>query len=529
MSTSTRTLASRVAAGAGALALTLAGLGGIAATAAADISVGNIDPDATGTLNIHKLESGSMEDGPGTPNDATDKTGKGVADVVFTAYEITNLDLTTQAAWNGLDSLNVPADACGSDYATPALTLPGGTAATFGSGTASAPTTDNGNTTISGLSVAAYLVCETSAPATVATKAAPFLVTIPFPNNTANNASTQDGSWLYTVDVYPKNTVVLAPTKGIEVTANGLQTAAQLEFPVTVTVPSIAEDDEFTYFYVTDPLNAALTDGKVASVMLDDEAVDSSYYTVTEGQDLKVEFNADGFAFLKGKADSKLVITFTATANSVTESGNIPNTAHLFVDTKNSDNPPDNPPDNPTNPVVSNWGNAVITKADADNGKTLAGATFQVYNSSDPFAASCDKGTATGNPVAIGGVDTFTSDANGQINLAGLFVDSLVGEAGQTEDQISPEHSTRCYVLVETAAPAGYTLPTGDAANTALKITAGTTTADNITIDNTKQNVPNLPLTGANGQLLMMLIGAALVLLAAGSVLVARNRQRAQG
>ncbi|MBE6481551.1 MAG: LPXTG cell wall anchor domain-containing protein, partial [Actinomyces ruminicola] len=79
------------------------------------------------------------------------------------------------------------------------------------------------------------------------------------------------------------------------------------------------------------------------------------------------------------------------------------------------------------------------------------------------------------------------------------------------------------------AAPAGYTLPTGDAANTALKITAGTTTADNITIDNTKQNVPNLPLTGANGQLLMMLIGAALVLLAAGSVLVARNRQRAQG
>jgi len=524
MSTSTRTLATRVTAGAGALALTLAGLGGIAATAAA-ADLGNINPDAKGTLNIHKLESGSMEDGPGTPNDATDKTGKGVADVVFTAYKITNLDLTTQAAWDGLASLNVPADACGSDYATPALTLPGGTAATFGIGSVSDPTTDNGNTTISNLEVAAYLVCETEAPATVAKKAAPFLVTIPFPNNTANNASTQNGEWLYTIDVYPKNTVVLAPTKGIEITANGLQTAAQLEFPVTVTVPSIAEDDQFTAFYVTDPLNAALTDGKVASVKLDGAPVDSSYYTVTEGQNLRVEFNEAGRTFLKGKADSKLVITFTATANSVTESGNIPNTAHLFVDTEGGDTPPDTP----TNPVVSSWGNAVITKTDADNDKTLAGATFQVYNSSDPFAGTCDKGTATGSPVSINGVDTFTSDANGQINLTGLFVDKKVGEAGQTEDEIAPEHSTRCYVLVETAAPAGYTLPTGDAANTALKITAGTTTADNITIDNTKQNVPNLPLTGANGQLLMMLIGAALVLLAAGSVLVARNRQRAQG
>ncbi|MDU0348890.1 SpaH/EbpB family LPXTG-anchored major pilin [Actinomyces sp. MRS3W] len=525
MNTSTRTLASRVAAGAGALALALAGLGAATTAAAAPAGPGNIDPDATGTLNIHKLESGSMNDGPGTPNDTTDKTGTGVADVVFTAYPITNLDLTTQAAWDGLGELSVPADACGADYSTPSLMLPSGTAAAFGSGTASAATNADGDTTISGLSVSAYLVCETSAPANVAKKAAPFLVTIPFPNNTTNNGSTTaDNEWLYTIDVYPKNTVVLAPTKGIEVTANGLQTAAQLSFPVTATVPSIAEGDQFTAFYVTDPLNDALTDGKVASVTLDGETVDSSYYTVTEGKNLKVEFNEAGRAFLKTKPNSSLVITFTATANSVTESGNIPNTAHLFVDTEGGDNPPDTP----TNPVVSNWGNAVITKADADNGKALAGATFQVYESSEPFADTCDKTTATGDPISINGVDTFTSDANGQINLAGLFVDKKVGKAGQTEDEISPDNTTHCYVLVETAAPAGYTLPTGDAAKTALKITAGTTTADNITIDNTKQNVPNLPLTGANGRLLMMLIGAALVLLAAGSVLVVRNRRRTQ-
>ena len=124
---------------------------------------------------------------------------------------------------------------------------------TFDGGTASGSTDAQGDTTIGGLPVAAYLVCETSAPSTVKTKAAPFLVTVPFPNN-STNAANGNGEWLYDVNVYPKNTVVLAPSKGVDVAANGLKTDSQVTFPVTATVPSIASTDSFKHFVISDPL-----------------------------------------------------------------------------------------------------------------------------------------------------------------------------------------------------------------------------------------------------------------------------------
>ncbi|MDY5601980.1 MAG: LPXTG cell wall anchor domain-containing protein, partial [Schaalia hyovaginalis] len=83
----------------------------------------------------------------------------------------------------------------------------------------------------------------------------------------------------------------------------------------------------------------------------------------------------------------------------------------------------------------------------------------------------------------------------------------------------------RCYVLKETAAPAGYVLPAGDAALTPLKVTPNATASStvDVTIDNTKQNVPQLPLTGANGQLLLLIGGSALILLAFGGAFVLRR------
>ena len=132
MSRTTRALGRRVAAAVGALALAIVGLGGATFAHAADL--GNIDSGRTGSLIIHKHESGS-QNADGTPDGQTGTGGAGVADVVFTAYRITDLDLTTQTAWDGLKNLVVPADACGADYATPSF---GGH--TFDGGAASAPT-----------------------------------------------------------------------------------------------------------------------------------------------------------------------------------------------------------------------------------------------------------------------------------------------------------------------------------------------------------------------------------------------------
>ena len=521
MRTTPRGLGRRVAAAVGALALGLAGLGATTAAQAADL--GNIDTGRTGSILIHKHESGS-QNANGTADGQTATGGDGVADVVFMAYRITNLDLTTQSAWDGLQSTQVPADACGADFQTPSLG-----SYTFDGGKASAATDSQGETSIGDLPVAAYLVCETSSPGTVKTKAAPFLVTVPFPNNSANTASA-DGSWLYNVNVYPKNVVVQAPTKTVDVSANGLKSDAQVSYPVKAQVPSIASTDSFKHFIISDPLDASLTDGQVASVTIDGEDVSSSYYTVTTGQTVSLGFTKAGLEFLKTKPNSTVEVVFTAKVVTVPDGGVIDNTATFYVDTVPQSTPPDNPPltppdepGTPTNKVVTSWGDVRVSKTDADNSKALQGATFQVYDAQDPYAASCEGAVRTGAPISVDGTTEFTSDGDGVVSIAGLFVDKKNGAPG--EASVTPDHAQRCYVLVETAAPAGYVLPSS--ADTPLTVKTGVTATGSydLTVTNTKQNVPQLPLTGANGRLLLMALGIILVAIAGGSALVARSRR----
>lgn len=529
----------RALAGAAALALGLVGFGS-AAFAADPLAPGNIDPNRTGTLNIHKLESGSMTDGPGTPNDNVDKTGTGVPGVVFTAYRVTNLDLATQADWNGLDK--VSALSCGADHKSPSMQLPNGTAAIFdvAQGKASEPTGSDGNTSISDLKVAAYLVCETQAPAKVKKRAEPFFVTIPFPNNTANNATTADQNWLYTIDVYPKNTVVETPTKKIDVNSFGLATEGQITYTVSAKVPSIAADEQFKYFIIGDRMSAG-QEADIASVKevsLAGSKLDSSDYAVTE-KDGKLYVSLKNLAALKAKPNTQVVVTFKTKATRI---GELTNEADLSLDTEKTPTPPtppvtppDTPPDTPpfpptpTNKVFSSWGDAIIAKRDKENQQKLSGAKFEVYAAEAPYAASCEGAKLTGDAISVNGKTEFTVGAEGTLTIAGLFVDkgtAAVAEDGSFEAVKWENGNThRCYVLKETAAPAGYVLPTGDAALTPLKVTPNATASStvDVTIDNTKQNVPQLPLTGANGQLLLLIGGSALILLAFGGALVLRR------
>ncbi|MDO4899985.1 SpaH/EbpB family LPXTG-anchored major pilin [Actinomyces sp.] len=354
-------------------------------------------------------------------------------------------------------------------------------------------------------------------------------MTIPFPNNAANTASA-DGNWLYDVNVYPKNVVVLAPTKSVSVTANGLNADDQISFPVTAKVPSIVTTDSFKYFVISDPLDSNLSDGAVASVKINGTDVDPSYYTATNGQTVSVGFNQAGLAYLKTQPNAQIEVVFNARAVSVPASGVIENTANLYVDTTSGATPeqppvtPPNEPGTPTNKVVASWGDARLTKLDQDNSKALQGATFQVYNAADPYAASCDNAVKTGGPIAVNGATEFTSDGDGLVYIAGLFVDQKAGAA--TDTTVVPERTQRCYVLVETAAPAGYVLPAN--ADAPLTVTAGLTAnaGYDLTVPNTKQNVPQLPLTGANGALLMMLAGTVFVMIGVGRAFVSRSKRR---
>ncbi|WP_159716956.1 SpaH/EbpB family LPXTG-anchored major pilin [Actinomyces marmotae] len=527
---------------AGVLSLGLSGLG--ATALAAPSGPGNIDFEHTGKLIIHKhVQSGTAT--PGTADGTvTGDKGAPVAGVKFTAYKL-EADLKDQDTWTTLSNLAVPSDACGSDFRTPANSvgiLKVKAADRFESGATDA----TGKANIDNLAVGAYLVCETEAPANVVEKAAPFVVTVPFPNTKENEkngaAPNSNGQWIYDVNVYPKNVVVDAPVKKVNVVSYGLNGEAQVEFPVTATVPKIGATSSFKYFMISDPMDVNYTSPAVkdGSVTIDGTPIDPAWYkTTVTGNEVNISFTQAGLEKLKEKPGSVISVTFTAKTQSVAAAIN--NQANLYVDTIPHTIPPANPPTTPpagdppvpSNKVVTAWGAASLLKQDKQSKQALQGATFEIYNAKSPWEGTCtteiaedDKNTAIDESakVTVDGQSVFTTDAQGKVDIKGLFVDSKEGAPGV--DKVDVDHTTRCYVLKETKAPAGFTLPTGGAELTPIKVTAGQQTTDNqVTVDNTKTTVPQLPLTGAAGKILMTVGGLSLMAIAVGFVLVARKRR----
>ncbi len=508
------------------------------AAPAAAVDLGNINQTQTGSLVIHKYESGSLTT-EGKPSGTPAPTGgTPVPGVKFTAYKLTDLDPTKQKDWKIASAIQVPADACGANWTTPALTRGGDNgnqAATFAAGVESPATATNGEATIANLAVGFYLVCETEVPASVQKRAMPFLVTLPTPNGA-------DG-WLYNVNVYPKNLVIKSPKKQISVTDLGLKTDNQISYPVTVTVPSIAENEQFSYFVIDDTFVTGNEPSADAPTVEIKEAGQQNFttvaadkYTVTN-KNLRrtVSFTRAGLTDLKSKANAEVRVTFKAKADQVTANGEVSNSANFYVDTEakadapaeptvDIDNlPQDAPEGHVTNVVKSSWGNLTITKQDADNQKPLQGASFEIYNATEAtrYATTCENAVAEGDAISVDGATTFTTGNEGTVGIAGLFVDSK--EFPEGDKALTLDHTQRCYVLKETAAPAGYVTPKDPF--TPVTIKAGTATDDNATVTNTKVPLVDMPMTGANGRLLMIVGGSALALTALGTAFIlARKR-----
>ena len=500
----------RLAAAVGAVALSLSGLIGGAGVASADPNYGNIDQDATGSIIIHKHLNGDGTEA--NPDGSGNVSGAAVSGVTFAAYPITSLDLSKSSDWDTLSGLNVPDSACANPTAP---TLAG---QELGGEAGSATTGGNGQATISGLSVRAYLVCETAAPANIVQKAKPFVVTIPYPYN---------GSWLYDVNVYPKNTEVSIEKTVEDQAQYGYGLGSVVSFPVTTMVPALEDTSNFQYFQIKDQMDARFSDLAVTQVTLGSETLtaDTDYTVDITGNTVTVKFTSAGLTKLKSAAGQQVRAVFQGKVTSVGD-GAIKNTAQLITDTAYGsvpDTPPDNPdPENPpsTPEVQTNWGDLKVQKVDADSTSTgLAGAIFEVYNATDPYAADCSGATKTGDPIRVGGQTQFTSDANGLVNITGLYVsDSVHSPANATQ---------RCYVLVEVEAPAGFVKQSGDIGVTVKTGTTDTAVAYDAIVQNGKQAVPGLPLTGAQGKVLMMIIGAVLILTAATTVAVRSRRATA--
>ena len=523
------TLGRRAAAAAGVLTLAVLGLAPMAQ--AENANYGNINEDATGSLNIHKHLNGDGKpignaDGTEVPNA---NKGAPVKGVVFTAYPITDINLKKSEDWTKLGALTAPGAIPDSACANPAAPALAGH--TLGSGMPSSETDDQGLAKISDMSVKAYLVCETKAPGNIVQKAKPFVVTIPHPNT----AKDQAGNWIYDVHVYPKNEKTEV-TKTIEdQKANGYAVGSKVRFPVSSTLPKLDDGAHYKYFQLKDTLDANLTGVTAKDVTLDGAPMEASDYEVkTTGQTVTVTFTKAGLAKLKAAAGKKVQAIFEGTVASI-GNGNIKNTAQLISDTIYASTPPEptEPPTDPDNPptsdeVTTTWGDLTIKKVDShDKGASkagLKGAEFQLFKAQKAYDDTCTK-EKEGAPIAVDGKTTLTTDENGVVNIKGLFVSDSVAGADR-DNKVGA--TSRCYVLVETKAPTGFVLPSGDDAVTAVKIQAGAVTTDNVTVENTKQAVPGLPLTGANGMLILTASGASLLMIAVGSVLVARYRERKQ-
>lgn len=548
--------------------------------AASGVNTANIDDSkkSNTSIIIHKYEGpAGTEHSDGSVKNITSK--KPVKGVKFTLWRVKKksgtdageIDLSTAEGWKkikGLGSLAATADnskKTAHDFMTGAnaefekYTETGSDSAEKKDGK-TCTTGDDGTCSFTGLNMGLYYVEETDVSGaqlqdehntwkkvSITKGVDPFFVTTPLANETTK-------SWIYDVNVYPKNdTSNDLPKKTPASAPSSLDikkdNATTMSWDITIPLNLISPDTEFTTIKFTDPLmkdlefdaSTGISDVKIskfakgsdtASTNADDfkdltkdidYTVDSDTtktYTVGGKQEkftlVTVALNATGL----GKANTLYanrgdnVLKLTAKINAKVKPGatkvvNVINTeVNNIVTGKKTDPEPcvptqDNPCDNPGQ-SVTNFATLKVTKINDQSGtdkKTLKGAEFEVYAMKDSNAASATNddvtGTGKGN-TKVDGVKLTTGD-NGEAS-----VELFVGNGDTTSKK---------YCIVETKAPAGYepsTTPT--CYDLTVSDQAGAADNNSKEVVNKLSNaldkiVGALPLTGARGLVLLTAFG----------------------
>lgn len=507
----------------------LIAVAGVAANpAVAADAVGNINPDTKGTLTIHKFETPQNAWGF-EANGATVTPPQGsnpIEGVTFKVYKVTGIDLTEGSnTWEKIKGLKYENGAfvctageakCSKDGLAKGAEMPA--AANEGK------TDAQGVVAFNELPVGLYLVEETDAPAKVTKKVSPFLVTIPFPNAAA--ATAENKGWLYDVHVYPKNDTTTFGKKVGDNTAtiakeNGI--GSDIEWVINATVPF---GEDLKAFRISDTLDSKVKyyDGqdaaKAPKLTVGDEVLTSpADYTITppttaKGGKVVFEVTKDGLAKLNAKKGESVKLSFFTTVvdplvdNKVVNDGakigltNDPNN-DFDVTPKTPDTP------DPNNPVpTAYFGDYKLKKVSQVGAAPLKGAKFDVYRTTTAVA-TCAAATQDAT-LKIGSVE---SNEQGFVELNDFY-------RGAAED------SQKLYCLKETEAPAGFKLN-----NTVIDVNitkdsgkAADGDANFENVPTTTNDVPDLPLTGAAGKLLLTVGGAAILFFAVGTLFVTRRK-----
>lgn len=480
---------SRVAAG-----LLVAGIAALTLAAPASAATPNlVDPDAVGSLTIHKYEA--PETPTGLPNDGTEQNVAlpPLAGVGFTVYKVDTIDLTGNQGWIDASDL---ADLNPDSVAD--ITAAGYTASAVGGETL---TDANGEIALANLDLGVYFVVETS-PLAGSTGVAPFLVTVPL-TDPAN-----DDAWLYDVHVYPKNALTAA-TKTVEDSAD-IKLGDEIDFTITADIPNVAVIDGYK---VVDTLDSKLDYVSAAVTLADGTALAATDYTITHDaatNAVTVEFTAAGLAVLAAHNSTEVQVVITAAVNEI---GEIANTAVLYPNLGSFTTTPGEPGGPTVTPeVITKWGDITVEKTDKA-GAPLTGAVFSVY----PTQQDAADGT---NAIALGGATEFAVAADGTVTISGLRYSDWANNAAVA----AGDAGYQTYWLAEIVAPDGFELL---AEPIEFTVTAATTA---VGVDLEVVNVPSnagfkLPLTGGAGTTLFIAGG---VLLLGGAVLLAiRSRRKA--
>lgn len=458
-------------------------------------NVALINKQATANLHITKYTGGEgTEHGTGEPiGGVAGRTP--LAGVVFQAWPVTGVDLTTNAGWEAAVAYyNNIADAANH----------------LGASAGTCTTEANGQCSLTGLPLGLYYVKEISAPAstgTSTTMAAPFLVTLPMTNPTSLN------KWMYDVYVYPKNTqdtiTKTVADKGTVTTEGGAYAYGSLGVHlITYTVTTSIGDgatpiDQYEIF---DQLDSRLTPGTISLAFSDGTSIPASNYTVsTAGNLVHVTFNAAGLELLATNRALDVVTTIKTSMGA--EAGVAPELDGIVVNSAsfipNKRWAEQHPGTNgiPSDKVVTKYGDLSIKKVDAKSGDPLSGAEFAVYRDDNAANGVCNGDDMTPAHLVIKSAGATQGD--GTLTIKGLQTSNFYDNQVQT--------TLLQYCLVETKAPEGYNLLADPIAFTITD--AGQTLAVTaIEVKNEKKNLDNhLPLTGGEGVAALSAAGLALI------------------
>lgn len=487
-------LTTRAGAVLGVLALGV--LAAIGTAAPATAAPGNIDPAIPRSLTIHKYQlTNTSPQNPGTGQEIPGGIpgGQPMAGATFTATLVPSVDLLTAAGWTTAGQLTPSS-------AAPLATGTAYTATSNTSGVAAFPGT---------MPIGLYLVQETVVPATVTNPVAPFLVTLPFPTG---SGGTPANDWIYDVHVYPKNSTTELTKTRITPAAGSVEAANPdlVRWALAATIPTLGSGQTMAQFTIADtidttnlafvatpPTGVAATGVVVtnASGAVQSFTATTDYTITTAGGVQTLTFTPAGRTKLAALGGGTVSFNVLTRAIGVPANGLITNTATSTINGATETV-------TGTTPIGQLTIFAYATPATPGGPQTpLAGAQFQVYLTQ----ADANAGT---NPITVGGVNTWTSAANGQVLI--------------------PELVPGTYYVKEIVPPAGFQIPVP--ATQAVQVVAGptstTTPVQNyVTVPHVQVPAWALPLTGGDGALWFGIGGAALVAVAVGAAIVVARRR----